>query len=68
MKNKPLFTKGQIKIIQLLGDGYSAEEIAEKLKISRRTVEGQILRARARSNAKNMVHLYKIFMLQNMIA
>lgn len=46
-----------IKVLQLLREGESAKEIAEKLGYSRRTIEGRIERLKKRFEARNIAHL-----------
>ena len=46
-----------VKVLQLLREGDSAKEIAEKSGFSRRTIEGRIERLKRRFGARNVAHL-----------
>lgn len=46
-----------VKVLQLLREGDSAREIAEKLGLSRRTIEGRVERLKKRFKARNVAHL-----------
>lgn len=46
-----------VKVLQLLREGDSAKEIAEKAGFSRRTIEGRIERLKRRFGARNIAHL-----------
>ena len=52
--------KQEKKIINLLSKGYTAGEIGEKLKLSRRTIEKQIEILKMIYKAKNVAHLVAI--------
>lgn len=63
-KNRITFGKRQTQIIILLCEEYSNDEIAEKLSISRRTVENHRLIIMKKIGAKNLAGLV-IFALQH---
>lgn len=53
----PQIDHEDVKVLQLLREGDSAKEIAEKSGFSRRTIEGRIERLKKRFGARNVAHL-----------
>lgn len=53
----PQLDHEDVKVLQLLREGDSAKEIAEKSGFSRRTIEGRIERLKRRFGARNIAHL-----------
>lgn len=53
----PQIDHEDVKVLQLLREGDSAKEIAEKAGFSRRTIEGRIERLKKRFGARNVAHL-----------
>lgn len=47
--NAPIFTKSEIKVVELLVRGYSEKEIADKLFLSRYTVDNHLRNIRERN-------------------
>lgn len=66
-KIKPYIRDQELKIISLLSNGYTASEIAERLFLSKRTVETYILNARLRSNCENATHLVAMSLRNGLI-
>ena len=55
------FKPRELKVIQLLAEGYSSREIAEKLKFSFYTIKQDIHNIIYKSNAKNRINaIYKL--------
>lgn len=61
-----VFTEREMEVLRLLCEQYTAQEIADKLFISRRTVEGHKDNLFAKTGARNLVGLV-IFALQNQL-
>lgn len=55
------------EILKLLAEGLTAKEIAEKLSISKRTVEARILRMKERSSTKTSTHLVSFAYLKGLL-
>jgi len=58
------FSKRELELIRLICDGYSNKEIAEKLSISQRTIEGNRFNLLNKTGAKDSVNL-ALFALKN---
>lgn len=52
-----LLSKRQRDILLLIAEGYTVGEVAERLELSRRTVEGIIVRLKKANDYKNIVHM-----------
>lgn len=58
------FSKRELELIRLICDGYSNKEIAEKLSISQRTIEGNRFNLLNKTGAKDSVNL-ALYALKN---
>lgn len=54
-------TEREAKILTLYAQGFSAVEIAARLKLSHKTVESHVRYAKERLNARNIHHLIAMF-------
>ena len=66
MTKKELLTEREIQVIKLICKGYENHEIADKLKLSKKTVESHRYRIMKRLKLKNMAKLI-IFAIKNNI-
>lgn len=67
MEQKIEVSAFDIKLTQLLAEGYAMKEIAAHVGLSARTVEGHFLRLRKRLACKNGSHLVAIFFRAELI-
>jgi len=65
-KNVVVLTERDLQIVSMLSIGKTAPDIAKKLKMSERTIEGIIVKLRGKYKCKNVVHLVSHF-LRNQI-
>lgn len=56
-KDNTQFSKREFEVLQLICEGYTNQEIAEKLFISQRTVDGHRANIIAKAGVKNTAHL-----------
>ena len=57
LKSNPYISEKDIIIMQMVADGFTALEIADKTWLSERTVEGRVYRLKTRFKAKTLTHL-----------
>jgi len=60
----PVFTKKENEVLRLICRGYSTEEMADELNISKRTIEGYRLKLLQKTSLKNTINLV-IFAIRN---
>lgn len=61
------FSKKEIELVRLICDGYSNKEIAEKLSISQRTIEGNRYSLLNKTGAKDSVNLALFALKHNLL-
>lgn len=55
------------KIAQLLANGFTVEEIGDKLKVRKRTMEGRIMAAKKKALAETLPHLVANYFRKGLI-
>lgn len=66
-EEKILFTKRELKIIQLVAEGYTNKEIAYKMSLSQHTIKYELTNIFEKCHAKNRVHAVYILTLKGYI-
>lgn len=66
-KNTLTVDEKDVRLVSYLADGYRADAIGKKMKLSRRTVEANIDRLRWKFGATTQPQLVAIFFRQNLI-
>jgi DNA-binding CsgD family transcriptional regulator len=65
--NTVLVTEDELKAIKMYSDGKTAAQVASKLKVSVRTIEGKLYLLRREYKAKTTTHLVSIFLRKGLI-
>jgi len=60
MTEEPVPSKRLLEILTLMGQGYTREDVGERLFLSPRTVDWHLKEGLTKFNAKNRLHLYVI--------
>ncbi len=62
-----VFTERELEVLQLISDGFTNDEIANKIFLSRRTIESHRKNLIEKTNCRNSVQLVKYAVLNNII-
>ena len=62
-----LLTERQIRVLQLLSEGYTQEEIGALISRSNKTVELEVLHIRKDLNARNTMHAVSLALVAKVI-
>ena len=67
MKLKTNLNESDAELAQMLADGFTVTQIAKKLKVNQRTMEGKIVTAKKKALAKTLPHLIANYFRKGLI-
>jgi len=67
MKQKTNLNESDAEIAQLLADGKTVNEVADKLKVNKRTMEAKVMSAKKKALAETLPHLVANYFRKGLI-
>lgn len=67
MKRKTNLNESDAEIAQLLADGKTVNEVADKLKVNKRTMEAKVMSAKKKALAATLPHLVANYFRKGLI-